>query len=542
MGFISSPRVRIPSSPPLYSQNTPTTPILRHLIEFVNNSDNFTCPTFVQQKFLSKPNFKDKYLYKRNNIFYFSKRINGKPYKISLHSNNLEYCRMLRNKIIEELSTLKTEQEEFFELRKLLKNSNHYLVDAKLDMGRGRRKIFDIISTKDFERIKKEADGLKQTQAELYDLKHNTSAGNTIDIQTLTDKVSQLENNLLAKINSLESNSFQNNQSQTNNQEVVDLRTDIYANLDKYYELYVEHKKSVDGISQYSVKSYNSSMKYLKYFVNEECDFSFKFFKELQKKLQKIPKNFFKYPKYYEKTFEELIVIKEKDNYDTLDNKTINKHIINWKNFFKYLKYEEYINENPLADILALSEEKKTNKEEYTGEELDRIFSSNMGKEYLNMCRVALYSGLRIEEVLSIKKKNIKDNSIHIDLEDSSSKKHQRIIPIHRNLVPIIEYQKKSNKGNYIFFNGNLENEVKNVGKRINRRLKNIVPIEEKTFHSFRKNFSQNIELNSDSEDKIKKYLMGHSQNKDITHAVYNRGKINIDKLVSCINDIDFEY
>ena len=67
--------------------------------------------------------------------------------------------------------------------------------------------------------------------------------------------------------------------------------------------------------------------------------------------------------------------------------------------------------------------------------------------------------------------------------------------------------------------------EVKNVGKRINRRLKSIVPIKEKTFHSFRKNFSQNIELNSKSEDKIKKYLMGHSQSKDITHAVYNRGE-----------------
>ena len=448
---------------------------------------------------------------------------------------------MLRNKIIEELSTLKTETEEFFELKEFLKNSNHFLVDAAVNLGQSRRKIFDIISKKDFEQVKKDIDEVEQTKQRLFTLKQTPTHDRAIDIQTLTDRLSQLESNLLAKMDNLDNQSIDNNQNQSKKEE-IDTTTNIFDNLDKYYDEYVQHKISFDRVSKHSVKSYNSSMKYLKYFTVKESDFSFKFFKELQKKLQQMPKNFFKYPKYYEKTFEELIVIKEKENYDTLDNKTINNHIINWKNFFKYLKYEEHINENPLADIMALSEEKRTNKEEYSNEELTQIFNSNMDKEYLNMCRVALYSGLRIEEVLSIKKKNIKDNTIHIDLEDSSSKKHQRIIPIHKNLLVTIEYQKKSNKGNFLFFDGNLENEVKNVGKRINRRLKNIVSIKEKTFHSFRKNFSQNIELNSNSEDKIKKYLMGHSQNKDITHAIYNRGKVNIDKLVSCINDIDFKY
>ena len=35
---------------------------------------------------------------------------------------------------------------------------------------------------------------------------------------------------------------------------------------------------------------------------------------------------------------------------------------------------------------------------------------------------------------------------------------------------------------------------------------------------------------------------MGHSQSEDITHTIYNRGKVNIQKLKDCINQMTFEY
>lgn len=71
--------------------------------------------------------------------------------------------------------------------------------------------------------------------------------------------------------------------------------------------------------------------------------------------------------------------------------------------FFSYLKYEEYLDNNPLQDIKILPEEKLTNKEEFTEEELKTIFNSKMDLDYINMCKVSLYTGLRVEEVLSIK-------------------------------------------------------------------------------------------------------------------------------------------
>jgi len=318
----------------------------------------------------------------------------------------------------------------------------------------------------------------------------------------------------------------------------LDNTSDILENLEQYFNDYLEYRTNHDKVSSSSIKAYKASFRYLKYFINDDIVLNFKFFKQVQKQFTQLPKNFFKYEKYYKKPFEKVIKLK----YETLDNKTINNHISNFKTFFDYLLYEEIIENNPLNNIKPLVEAIATNKEEYTPEELTKIFNSNMDINYLNMCKVALYSGFRIEEVLSIKKQDIEDNLIHITLQDKSTKKHTRIIPIHKNLLDTINYQKKHNKGVYLFFNGNVDNEVKNVGKRLNRRLKEVINIKEKTFHSFRKNFSQELELNTTGEEKIKKYLMGHSLAKDITHLIYNRNKVNITKLEDCINQITFNF
>ena len=346
----------------------------------------------------------------------------------------------------------------------------------------------------------------------------------------------QLEQKLLNKINT------PTETIQKNSQIIEKEKTsDIYVNLDKYYKNFIEHRINFNQISNASVKGYNSAINYLKYFIDEDTIFDFRFFKEVQKKLQTLPSNFFKGKKYNSLKYDDLMKLRKTENYEVLNPKTINKHITYYSLFFKYLKYEEIIKENPLTDIIPLIEEKGTIKEEYTEKDLELLFSSDMDKSYLNMCKMALYAGLRIQEVLSIKKVNIKDNLIHIDLKDSSTKKHQRIIPIHKNLLSSIQYQIDTNIGDFLFFKGNVGNQVNSVGKRLNRRIQEVVLSDLKTFHSFRKNFSQIIELETNAEEKTKTYLMGHT-NDSVTHNIYNRGKINIDKLVDCIDQIPYEY
>lgn len=145
-------------------------------------------------------------------------------------------------------------------------------------------------------------------------------------------------------------------------------------NIEEHFNNYVEHKKTFKNISHWSIKSYKSTFNYLKYFSNKDTIYNFNFFKQVQKNFQLLPKNFFKYKKYYEKEFNEVIKLKEIDNYDIFDNKTINNHMSNMKNFFDYLLYEEIIKENPLNNIKSLLEDKETKKEEYSEDDLKKSF------------------------------------------------------------------------------------------------------------------------------------------------------------------------
>lgn len=312
--------------------------------------------------------------------------------------------------------------------------------------------------------------------------------------------------------------------------------------LEEQFEKFLAHRNDFDKIGEDTIRNSKSSFRYLKYFIDKDTKFDFSFFKEVQKKFQQIPKNFFKYVKYYKKSFTEVLELKKTEDYQVLSNKTINNHMSKYATFFDFLVYEEIIKENPLNNIKPLQEEKETPKIAYLKEDLDNIFNSKIEKIYLNMCKFSLYTGLRIEEVLSIKKEDIQDNCIHVNIENKTTKKHTRSIPIHKNLLSTIEEQIKVNKGDFLFFNINIDNEVTNVGKRVNRRLKSVINNEFKTFHSFRKNFSQEIELNTDAEEQIKKYLMGHSFAKDVTYMAYNGQQMNSLKQIDCINQITFTY
>lgn len=330
--------------------------------------------------------------------------------------------------------------------------------------------------------------------------------------------------------------------------EITEKSPMILANLDTYYKDFLKYSEKYDPKSVSSFKNYNAAMKYLKYFTNENTILNFSFFKDIQSKLQLIPRNFSSSKRFLQYSFEEIVEINEIEDMDTLQNNTITNHMSFYNCFFEYLKYEQILKENPLDNIVPLPK-LDSNKIEYSEEDLEKIFNSDMEQEYKDVCKLCLYTGLRIKELLSIKKENIQNGFIHITLENTSKKKHQRIIPIHKNIEKIIEHQIKHNQSAYLFFNFDQKNEVTNVGKRLNRRLHEIVLNQmidgkemRKSFHSLRKNFSQEIEMNTEAEEKTKKYLMGHTQKKDVTHEIYNRGKVNTKKLEDCINQITFKY
>ncbi len=456
---------------------------------------------------------------------------------------------MLRDKLLikiqeEDTKNMKknlTKDEEIEKLQKVVKLYNQTLLGT-----------YYINQNKELEYIREQKKAVNKTKETIdkylelsrltMALKRKIDNDKNINDQIKETINKQFESEQIAKTIEEQLKSFKDMQISQTTQDKTDTTADIYENLDKYFEDYLKYRENHNKVSASSLRSYQGSLNYLKYFITKDTELTFKFFKDFQSKLQLLPVNFTKYKKYYTLNFDDLMKLKEKENYTTLNKKTVNKHINFCKMFFDFLVYEEIITDSPLKNIKRLEEETLTNKEEYTESELISIFNSNMDIEYKNLCKFALYTGLRIGEVLSIKKVDVKDGLIHIQMADTNNKKHERIIPIHKNLLNVISYQNKHNSGIYLFFDGNSGNEVGRVGKLVNRRLREIVNNQDKSYHSFRKNFSQEIELSTNAEESIKKYLMGHSQSKNITHMIYNRGKVNLNKLQNCINQITFKY
>ncbi len=431
----------------------------------------------------------NKYLYLRKGTYYFSIRIRTKPIKISLKSKNLEYCKRLRDLILYFIL-----QEHAF--RGMFHLREDYVVDLseKVKQYNLREKIARTIA----EHITRE---LYKT---LYDY---------VPIEKQKKEEKPKENKNLYIVN----------------------------NLEILFERFKEHRKNFKNVGTSSLKNYNAALKYLKYFSDENTIFNFNFFKQLQHNINQLPKHIFSSQK-APKKFKEYLLLKKKQDYDTLNNKTINNHMNTYKMFFDFLQYDEVIHFeiNPVEKVIALPEQKETDKQEFTNEELTALFESDMIEPlYKDFIKVCLYTGFRIEELSTLQKTDIdlEENLIYINLEDTSTKKHKKQMPIHKNILPIIKRQIINGEDNLLFWN-----KTKNaIGKAVNLRINKVVPNKNKTFHSLRKCFAQELEINTNAEEKTKKYLLSHTY-KDVTHIIYNRGKINIEKLKDCINQITFKF
>ena len=297
-------KVQIPTRPPLYSVNPQQTPYISNLKDINKNSDNFHCPTNVQHF-----NLKNKYLYKRKNTYYFSKRINNKPFKISLHSDNLDYCKILRDKIIIKLWDNKkmhidNERQLRTELNKMILNNTRFdIIESHI------KNEFD----SDWDHTDNKSTNLMNSLTKEYYEKSLTDEQKRIrELENETNyaaSMKELENNLLEKLSNniqpVKKIKTEETQTKTNN---------IYENIEEYYGEYIEHRKTFDKVSNSSIKGYNASFRYLKYFINQDTEFNLKFFKDIQMKFTQLPKNFFKYSKYHTKTFKELMELKKMRN------------------------------------------------------------------------------------------------------------------------------------------------------------------------------------------------------------------------------------
>jgi len=203
-----------------------------------------------------------------------------------------------------------------------------------------------------------------------------------------------------------------------------------------------------------------------------------------------------------------------------LKNKTINNHIVYVNTFLDFGVNRQLLKFNPVKALESLKEE-ESEKENFTDKEIQKILTANMEEPFKTFFEIAIYSGMRLHEIHGITKDSIKhDNDTNVyyfDIHKSKSKSGKRQVPIHKNILEnILE------TGFPLF----PDKTTDATQKAVNRRLKEIVNKESKTFHSFRGTFIEKaVNKNPDKIVMIQE-IVGHSKSdKDkLTLDTYAKG------------------
>ena len=111
--------------------------------------------------------------------------------------------------------------------------------------------------------------------------------------------------------------------------------------------------------------------------------------------------------------------------------KTINRHIVSIKNYFKYLERNELIKNNPMTDITGLKTPKKMPRV-LSVEDVDKLLDIELkdAYDYRNKAMLELMysSGLRVSELLNLTLNNIDFDMNLVRIFGKGSK--ERIVPM----------------------------------------------------------------------------------------------------------------
>ena len=239
------------------------------------------------------------------------------------------------------------------------------------------------------------------------------------------------------------------------------------------------------------------------------------------------------------------ILIEFRDNvlsktYNTV--KSLNNCVSHISSYFAYCMDNEYITKNPALKVskpIPLKEQKEKKRVPFKDEDIQKIIDNldllriNQRRkikhpyynEYLLIIRIAMFSGMREEEITLLKAEEIKCiNGIYVFDINFEIRDHlktinaERIIPIHSEILDEVLHYVKNLKRKQLF-----KISADNLGKRFSRFKIRLGMGSTKVFHSFRKSFSNKLKQ-ALANKAITQELLGHvkSKNDEMTLDCYS--------------------
>lgn len=278
-------------------------------------------------------------------------------------------------------------------------------------------------------------------------------------------------------------------------------------------EEFIANKENLQKVTKSSIKQYVSSFNKLNlHFRNKDINkLDYKDFEE----------------------FREILVSQE------LDNKTINGIISYTKNFLDFALKRRLIEHNPCLALENLPKTQKQ-KENFTDEEVVAILQhvSRIPIPYIfPMFAIAAFTGMRIAEIIDIKKENIlienKTNIKYIYVDISKTNTGIRKIPLHPSI---------QNLDLSPLFAFNSEGDKNKLDKKVLKILYEVIPKGiGKTFHTFRGTFAQKLMNLAPDKPALIMDIVGHSNGKqqDLTFKTYGK-EFYLSNKLELIEKVDY--
>lgn len=194
-------------------------------------------------------------------------------------------------------------------------------------------------------------------------------------------------------------------------------------------------------------------------------------------------------------------------------------------NIYKHALKYEYVTRN-LADFIDIETQQAKERNPFTIEEINELWKN---PEENDTTLILLYTGMRVSELLELECKNVNLENKTIYVEKSKTAAGTRYIPIHRNILSLIE--KRLNYDNKYLITSNNNKRPIAYSTFLQRHWKS-----DHTIHETRHTFVTHISKCSTDNIAIKK-IVGHALS-DITEHYTHR---TIEELHQTMDKLEYK-
>lgn len=213
-------------------------------------------------------------------------------------------------------------------------------------------------------------------------------------------------------------------------------------------------------------------------------------------------------------------------------------------------RYHDAPQDNPWRGHGLEAKSSKVSYEVFTHAELAKIFTAIDGDtEMQAVTRIGMYSGMRLNEICSLRVENIRriEGILCFEVTEGKTKSAARIIPIHSLIIDLVEALLQKPHRGFLFYRASITDRAD--GKRstwhtqrftrAKRKALGEQGTERKVYHSLRHEFAQQLDRNQVPEDRIA-LLMGHERGITESFKTYSKNSASPIELLQYIEMIQY--